>query len=239
MAIMGWFNSSAVSPVDRSAQLKCDVFPYMASALWAALGINLVATPYGSGSRTDLRFAAAMEAATARRSVSAGRVRSIGHSPKLRLAFTRRQHRFFTQQVGRQEKNRRPGTSAAGCDKSRIDIIVDTIRRHDAANPLGAGREQREDGRVPGTRCDRIAGRSTSCTSATIGTLALKRLGERRHPAELPPDHSVPQRRESGRRRARNRQPSRRPCSPADRPTGGCRWLRRPESRPRAGSGRK
>ena len=46
MAIMGWFNSSAVSLVDQSAQLKWDVFPYMAPALWAALGIGTVATPY-------------------------------------------------------------------------------------------------------------------------------------------------------------------------------------------------
>jgi hypothetical protein len=46
MAIMGWFNSSGVGLVDESARSAWNVFPYMAPALWAALGINLVATPY-------------------------------------------------------------------------------------------------------------------------------------------------------------------------------------------------
>ncbi|MBB4374119.1 hypothetical protein GGD63_006948 [Bradyrhizobium sp. cir1] len=46
MAIMGWFNSTGISLIDQSALHTLDLFPYMVPALWAALGINLVATPY-------------------------------------------------------------------------------------------------------------------------------------------------------------------------------------------------
>jgi hypothetical protein len=46
MAIMGWFNAAGISLIDQSAQSAWDLFPYMPGALWAALGINLVATPY-------------------------------------------------------------------------------------------------------------------------------------------------------------------------------------------------
>lgn len=46
MAIMGWFNSTGISLIDQSARHTLDLFPYMVPALWAALGINLVATPF-------------------------------------------------------------------------------------------------------------------------------------------------------------------------------------------------
>jgi hypothetical protein len=46
IAIMGWFNSTGISLIDQSARHTLDLFPYMVPALWAALGINLVATPY-------------------------------------------------------------------------------------------------------------------------------------------------------------------------------------------------
>ena len=46
MTIMGWFNAAGVSLINQSAQTGWNLFPYMPSALWAALGINLVATPY-------------------------------------------------------------------------------------------------------------------------------------------------------------------------------------------------
>ncbi|MBR0851603.1 hypothetical protein JQ543_27930 [Bradyrhizobium diazoefficiens] len=46
MAIMAWFNSTAVSLIDQSARSGFELFPAMVGALWAALGINLVATPF-------------------------------------------------------------------------------------------------------------------------------------------------------------------------------------------------
>lgn len=45
MAIMGWFNSTGISLIDQSARHTLDLLPYMVPALWAALGINLIATP--------------------------------------------------------------------------------------------------------------------------------------------------------------------------------------------------
>ena len=71
-------------------------------------------------------------------------------------------------------------------------------------------------------------GRSTSCTSATIGIARFQGFGQRRHQqrrggAVLRRDH-----RDLARIGARSRRPSRRPCSPADRRAGECRWLRRP-----------
>jgi hypothetical protein len=63
MAIMGWFNAAGVTLIDQSTQSGWDLFPYMPGALWAALGINLVATPYLSDvilNRKDPERAAAL-----------------------------------------------------------------------------------------------------------------------------------------------------------------------------------
>ncbi|WLA74083.1 hypothetical protein QIH77_02265 [Bradyrhizobium diazoefficiens] len=46
MAIMGWFNSTGISLIDPSERAGVELFPTMVGALWAALGINLVATPF-------------------------------------------------------------------------------------------------------------------------------------------------------------------------------------------------
>ena len=44
LAIMGWFNAAMATGAPSSSAWT--LFPYMPAAIWAALGVNLVATPY-------------------------------------------------------------------------------------------------------------------------------------------------------------------------------------------------
>jgi hypothetical protein len=44
LAIMGWFNAATATGAPSSSAWT--LFPYMPAAIWAALGVNLVATPY-------------------------------------------------------------------------------------------------------------------------------------------------------------------------------------------------
>jgi hypothetical protein len=46
LTMMGWFNAAAISAVAQSDPNGWNLFPTMPGALWTAMGINLVATPY-------------------------------------------------------------------------------------------------------------------------------------------------------------------------------------------------
>ncbi len=46
LTMMGWFNAAAISAVAQSSPVGWDLFPTMPGALWTAMGVNLVATPY-------------------------------------------------------------------------------------------------------------------------------------------------------------------------------------------------
>ena len=46
LTMMGWFNAAAISATAHGSATGWDLFPTMPAALWTALGVNLVATPY-------------------------------------------------------------------------------------------------------------------------------------------------------------------------------------------------